>query len=304
MPSPPPPLTSKPPPMLPTSPKRAPGAPSAPPPQGPTRERKTFTVKPWTGEGQGEKVVVYGGSGAGKTTLMSMMPTAIFLGLDDGGRKIADPRTGEPIKHVEGVFSFQDVRDALNSPTLWPKGSSCIIDTFTVLENLAEPFMFETIPHEKGGRVTNLEGYGYGKGYTHLYDTMRLVLQDLDGLIRQGVNVGLICQSATIKAANAAGADYLYEGPKLCHPFSEKCSVRLHVCEWADHVAKIDWLDDTVEAEKKKAGKRTGNMDRAVFILPKQHFFAKSRTRHEPIIAFNAPDDDSLWRFLFPGEYK
>ncbi len=276
----------------------------APPPPKSARTPKTFTVAPWTGRGEGLKVVGYGKSGSGKTTLFSMMPEARFIGLDDGGRLLRNPRTGEPLNRVLGVETLNDYRDALAQDDLWPKGSSCVTDTVTVLENLAEPWMFANIKGPKGVTVANLEGYGYGKGYTHLFDTMRMVLQDLDRLIRRGVNVGLVCQSMAIKQANAAGADFLYDGPKLSHPgTNEKTSVRLHVCEWADEVFKIDHLNVQIEAEDKKIGKAIGDTTRAIFTQPEPHYFAKTRTLTEPVIAFNSPDDDSLWRYLFPEAY-
>lgn len=261
---------------------------------------KTFKVLPWTNEGQGIKVLGYGESGSGKTTLFSMMPGAVFLGLDDGGRMIQNPLTGKPVQHVAGVETLDDIRDALHQVSLWPKGSSCVVDTFTVLENIIEPWMFANIRHEKGHCVDRMEDYGYGKGYTHLFEVMRTVLQDCDGLIRRGVNVGLICQSMAIKKANPGGTDYLYQGPKLSHPFSEKNSVRLYACEWADHVVLIDYQDRTVSGKPTdKVGKARGGTVRAIYVHPEPHFFAKSRTLTAPVIAFATPDDDSLWRFLF-----
>lgn len=288
--------------------KAPPKVPSAPPPSArqKTRQRKTFTTGPWTGEGEGEKVVGYGISGVGKTTLFAMMPNPVFIGLDDGGRKIRDPRTGEPIRRVEGVGTFDDVRDAINQTDLFPRGGSCVIDTMTILEQWAEPWMFANIKHEKGGTVTSLEGYGYGKGYTHLFETMRLILEDLDLLIRRGVNVGLICQNMAIKRANPSGLDYLEDGPKLSHPSSEKNSVRLNICEWADHVLRIGYHDTVVTgAPDAKIGKVSGDGMRAVYTMPTDpSFFAKTRTLTEPVIAFAEPNDDSIWRMLYPENYS
>ena len=287
--------------------KTPPKAPAGPPPpvRPKARTKKTFTTGPWTGEGEGEKIVGYGISGVGKTSLFAMMPNAVFLGLDDGGRKIRDPRTGEPIRNVKGIETFDDVRDALHQEDLFPAGSSAVIDTVTMLEAWAEPWMFANIPHEKGATVTSLEGYGYGKGYTHLFETMRLVLQDCDGLIRRGVNVGLICQNMAIKRANPSGLDYLEDGPKLSHPSSEKNSVRLNICEWADHVLRIGYHGRVVTgAPEAKVGKAVGDSTRAVYTMPTDpSFFAKTRTLTEPVIAFTEPADDSVWRMLFPENY-
>lgn len=282
-----------------------PKTPGKSPPPIKTRTAKKFTTAPWTGEGQGEKIVGYGASGVGKTTLFSMLPSPVFIGIDDGGRKIRDPRTGKPIVHVEGIETFEDVRDVLHQFDLYPEGGSCVIDTFTILESLAEPYIFEHIKHEKGRTVTSLEGYGYGKGYTHLFETMRLVLQDADELVRRGINVGLICQNMAIKRANPGGLDFLEDGPKLSHPYSEKTSVRLHVCEWADHVFRIGYYNTTVEGKDAKAtmGKISGDVQRAVYTMPELYFFAKTRTLTEPVISFETPDDCSVWKFLFPEQY-
>ena len=58
---------------------------------------KTFQVKTWSGDKEGEKVIAYADSGMGKTTLASMAPSAVFIGLDDGGRKILNPKTNESL---------------------------------------------------------------------------------------------------------------------------------------------------------------------------------------------------------------
>ena len=284
-------------------PRKAPGIPPSPPPIQ-QRKRKTFTTNPWTGSGQGEKIGIYGGSGVGKTSLAAIMPNPIFLGVDDGGRKIRHPVTGEPLQYVEGVETFEDTRDALAQTDLWPVGSSCVIDTFTVLENLAEPYMFKHLKHEKGQFVSSLEGYGYGKGYTHLFETMRLILQDLDQLVRRGVNVCLICQNMAVKRANPGGMDFLEDGPKLSHPSSEKNSVRLHMCEWADHIFRVGYYETAVQGpENARVGKIIGSTTRAIYTMPEVHFFAKTRTLTDPVVSFETPEDDSIWRLLFPEQY-
>lgn len=295
-----------PPPKRKLKPATLPSIPNPPPSRKATHKRKAFKVSTWTGSGEGEKVVGYGPSGVGKTSLFAMMPGAVFIGVDDGGRRIRHPQTGEPLNAIRDAVTFQDVRDAIHQAGLIPKGGSLVIDTLTVLETLAEQYMFDTIPHEKGGRVHSIEGYGYGKGYTHLHETMRLLLQDLDGLVRRGVNVGLICQSMAIRKANPGGVDYLYDGPKLSHPSTEKNSVRLLVCEWADHVVNVAYRDQgQVEAARgAKVGKAKGDTTRVVFTDPQPHFFAKSRTLQYDgdAISFEAADDDSLWFYLFPED--
>ncbi len=254
----------------------------------------------------------YGTTGIGKTTLFSMMPNAIFIGLDDGGRRIINPLTQEPIQHIPGVDTFDDVRMALQQTSLFPKGSSCVIDTATLLERLAEQYVLDTVPLPKGGgKANNIKAYGWNDGSSHALDVFRLVFQDLDALIRRGVNVALVCQEQAVTVANPAGTDYLQACPKLHH--DRQYSIMLDACAWADHVLRITYMNTTVHAEGKRVvGKVTGHdTTRAICVNGTPDSRAKSRTLGkfvdddgDPIqrIAFDTPDDDSLWQFIFPDE--
>lgn len=292
---------SKPPPPPPPARKKGTSKPAA-------RKARTFSVGAWTGDNEGEKIILYGASGRGKTTLGCLAPDPVFIGLDDGGRKIRHPATGEPIQRIEGVETFDDFRDALVQPGLFDSFRSVVIDTGTRLESLAGDWTVENVPHEKGHQVRRLVDYGYGKGYEHLFDTMRLAWAALDTLARQGKNVIVLCQQCPVVVANAAGSNYMEDGPKLYHPgpdSKQTFSVRLFACEWADHVFRIEYSDRFVSDERKV----TGSTERAVFIVPEDpSYCAKSRTLGnltdadgEPItrISFENPQDDSLWRYLF-----
>ena len=297
-------------------PKAPPRPPKPTPPKAPARETKTtptrnFKVEPWTGEGEGEKIVGYGDTGLGKTTLFSMMPSPIFIGLDDGGRKIINPKTKQPIDHIPGIKTYDDVRTALGQDSLFPKGSSCVIDTFTLFEQLAEKHILETVPLSKGGQAKNIKAYGWNDGSSHLLDAIRLVLQDLDALIRRGVNVGLICQEQTVSISNPEGLDYLQGCPRLHH--DRQCSIMLEVSAWADHVFRISYLNRAIRPEGERIVGKVVSSDstRAVYVAGAMDFRAKSRTLDkftsedgEPIecVSFNTPDDSSLWDFLFGEE--
>ena len=151
--------------------------------------------------------------------------------------------------------------------------------------------------------ATSLEAYGYGKGYKHSLDTMRLVLQDLDSLVRRGVHVVLLAQEAAVKIANPEGLDYIQNGPKLHH--NNQHSTRLEICEWADHVFRISYHDMTVIAEPTgskepaRKGKVSGEAQRAVYTANALHFFAKSRTVDEPVVSYENKEDDTIWQLIF-----
>jgi AAA domain len=266
---------------------------------------KTFTVNPWPGDKEGEKILLYGKSGVGKTTAAAMSPNPIFIGLDDGGRKIRNPKTNQPVNAIQGIESFQDLRDALHQSSLFPSGSTIVIDTITRAEALAEPYLFATLKTDKGETVDNIEGYGYGKGYKHLLDAMRLILSDLEPHVRRGVNVLLLGQLAQATVSNLEGTDYLEDGPKLSN--AQKYSVRTEVGEWVDHIFRIGNPEIVVAKANKTAtkGKASGSTERIIFTTPRLHFMAKNRVqpvgRLPEAVSFSTPDDDAIWQFLFNG---
>lgn len=266
---------------------------TTPPP--PAKAAKKFEIKKWDGSGTGEKIIVYADSGMGKTTLCTMAPKPVFIGLDDGGRKIKHPHTGENLDAVPGVETFDDVRAVLQQPELFDAYETIVVDTATILEEWAIPYVLENIPNDKGLKMSNIIKYGYNKGYRHLYDTMKLILGDCDTLVRGGKNIILIAQSAPNKVPNTAGEDYLREGPRLTS--QNGANIEAMYCEWADHIFRIGYR--FIDVSDKKA---QSDQDRAIFVDGQAYFRAKSRTidaQKYPVIAFEHPGDDSIWKFLF-----
>lgn len=289
------------PPSLPSSPASRPAPPSSKPssPRAASRPTKVFSVKAFSDADEGQRILIYGKSGTGKTTLASMAPNPVFIAIDDGARKIRNPHTGDFLRAVDGVRDFYDLRDALHQKNLYNRGDSLVIDTITKAEEIVEPYLFANY-QQKGKTVTSFRQYGWdGPGY--MLDAMRLILTDTDDLIRAGVNVIFLAQLGQVTVANAEGADYLEDGPKLSH--TKGSSVRALFCEAADHVVRVGYLDSTVSKdEKDRVGKVTGDATRAIFTGGAMHYMAKSRPvagiNIPPVISFENQQDDSLWKFL------
>jgi len=255
--------------------------------------KKTFTVEPWTGAGEGKKILLYADFGMGKTTLAAMLPNPAFIGIDDGGRLIKHPVTGADLMRVPQVETFDDVRAVLQTPSVFDSFDTVVIDTVTDLEKWALPYMFQHVHGPKGSMCQNIEGYGYNKGYRHLYDTMGLILQDCESLVRAGKNVVFIAQNKNIKVANPAGDDYLRDGPSL---YSGTPSIVDQYCEWVDYILKIGYSYVTVEAKK-----AAGSTERVIYTQPEVYFIAKSRTSLDAEVPFSEPSDDTIWKELFGG---
>ena len=265
-------------------------------------QTKTFQVNRIDNAGVGQKFVIYGKSGIGKSTLASMAHDPIFLDVDGGCRSLVHPVTNEPIRHVGGIETFQDMRDVLHQTDLFPENCSIIVDTVTRVDPLAKQHIIETVNID-GRAATSFLKYGWD-GDRHILDQYRLLLSDLDAHILAGRNVILLAQLTQITVANAEGTDYLEDGPKLQH--RKDCSVRTEVIEWADQVLRLGYLDFEVQKDhgQAKAGKVVSNdATRGVFTGGAQHYIAKSRpvrgTRLPPVIRFAAENDNALWVYVF-----
>lgn len=265
----------------------------------PTQPCKQFQIETWDGSKSGEKIILYGNTGMGKSTLSSMAPNPVFIGLDDGGRKLKNPITGELLRHIPDVNNYEDVRGALNA-CLVLDCQSIILDTGTFFERWAEDYILRTVSvrNAKGMpslRPDHIEDYGWGKGYKHLWDAMRLPLLDFDKLIEAGKNVIIIAQLTCHKHTNDIGEEYWKEGPEFYH--SEKnFSILKMWTEWADHIFRIRHQQTTVPKGKKKA---LGDSTHVIDTKGNDNFYAKSRTLDEPLISFSTKEDNSLWELLF-----
>lgn len=285
-------------------PPAAPPTRPAPTATKPTTVVKKFETATWDTAKEGHRIILYADSGMGKTTLASMLPNPKFADFRGGSDKILHPLTGERLVHIPGVETFDDVRTVCRQPNLLRPGDSYIIDTGTEFENHGLEWMLLNIPHEKGKLINRIEDYGYGKGYRHLYDTMRLPLADFDVLIRRGVNVVISCQMQQIEVSHSGGENFLCDVPKLqtAHGKNNNVpSVWGLYTEWADHVFKIGYGD--IQASE---GKAASSGERVVFVHGQVHFKAKSRMipSEFPVISFSHPGDDAVWQYLFDEAWR
>jgi energy-coupling factor transporter ATP-binding protein EcfA2 len=255
------------------------------------QEQKKFTVESWNTH-EGERIIVYGDTGIGKTTLTSTAGKTVFIPLDEGGGKITHPITGESLKRIPNIKSFSDVREALQSYPLFDDYDTIVIDNVTLLQDLAEQHVVATIPTDSNIKVNNILGYGYNKGYKHLYNTMKLILTDCDELVRRGKNVILIAQSAIHNVPNPQGEDFIRAGLRL--HVDKVWNIESLYCEWADHILRVDYHNAFIKRKKV-----TGSTERAVFVQPELYFRAKSRTVKEPVVSFETEADTSIWQFIF-----
>jgi hypothetical protein len=224
----------------------------------------------------GHRIVAYGPGGVGKSTWAASAPGPVaFFDLDESLPRLKaklDSLGRTPGQRVvNGINSWSKLRAALAAPG-WDEIRTIVVDSGTVAEEYAIAHTLATVPKERGERAKNVEDYGYGKGYQHVYDTFIPMLADLDSHAAAGRHVVLICHDHPTTTPNPAGPDYSRFEPRLQTSGSGKASIRYRVREWADHVLYINYDVNVVGGKAEGSGTATIN--------PKElpYFMAKSRT--------------------------
>lgn len=298
---------SAPPPGRPASPPPASSAPSAPAarrpgPGGPSSSPvASFDAAPQqlpadyfqisSGRALGaQRCVLYGPGGIGKSSLAALMPGKnLFIDLEGGTNELDVKRIGR-----DRVPTFAHFRALLMSPIV-SAFDNIHIDTGTKLEELALAHTLATVKHEKTGQlVSSIEGYGFGKGYQHVYDTFMLALADIDRLVERGKNVTLICHDCVADVPNPAGDDFIRYEPHLQAPKSGRASIRNRVVQWADHVLFVAY-----DVNVTKEGKGQGGGTRTVYTAERPTHIAKSRRLGGEPVLYEHAGDDTIWQHLF-----
>ncbi len=236
---------------------------------------------------RGSKTVIYGPGGVGKTELASLASDhagpVLFIDLEDGTDHLDVARVK--------VNDWSDLRVITADPDSLSEFGVVVIDSLTKAEELAVEFVVATVPHDNGGNVSSIEGFGFGKGYVHVYEAFLLLAADLDRIARADIDVVLICHECVANVPNPTGVDWIRYEPRLQSPSSGKSSIRHRVKEWADHVLFLAF-DAVVSSD----GKASGSGTRTIHPQERPGHLAKSRRLDAPIPYRRG--DGELWRLL------
>ena len=134
------------------------------------------------------RILIYGVGGIGKSTFASEAPTPIFLDTQDG--------TGHlPVKRFPRPNTWDDVLDSINELVEHDHPyKTFAIDLLDDLEALIWAHICKRDGH------SNIEDYGYGKGYKVALNEWRLLLARLEQLRREKKMSIIFTAHAQVKA--------------------------------------------------------------------------------------------------------
>ena len=264
------------------------------------RAKKSFSITEFANSEEGKKIILYADSGMGKTSLAATMPDPVFIGPDRGIQDLTHP-LGSTWPIVGNVDTWDDLRDVTQDLSLFKDKESMVFDTGTVIQHsLCTPWVIDNVPKEKGGgRAKGIADYGWAMGYEHVFNEMLLWQSDLDGLVRAGKNVNILCQVAQSEVDKAGHGRFLQAHPDLFN--NKKGPVMSSFVAWASYVFYIDWADVQIDDQKRGVS----SDERAVFTKPEMYYKAKSRgdvLKDYPLVQFENNADDTLWRIMFDGD--
>lgn len=220
----------------------------------------------------GQKVVIYGPEGIGKTTLASQFPSPVFLDTEGSTRnfdvlRMPAPTSWEMLKqevqavvdHVDGVKKVPGMADV----------GTLVVDTADWAERMCNDAVCTQ------NKKPSIEAFGYGKGYIYAMEEFQKLLDILEQLTARGVNVIFTAHAhlRKVELPDEAGA---YDKWEL------KCSKQISpmLKEWADLVLFCNYKTIIVSDDKGK-GKAHGGK-RVMYTSHHPCWDAKNRHGLEP----------------------
>lgn len=193
------------------------------------------------------KIVVYGPEGIGKSTFASKFPRPVFIDTEGSTKHMDVARTPRP---TSWAMLMEQVRYFRDRPGEY---ETLVIDTVDWAEQLCSTAVCER------AKKPGIEDFGYGKGYTYLYEEFGKLLNLLEEVTDRGVNV-VVTAHAKMRKFEQPDEMGAYDRWELKLTGKAEKNISAMVKEWADMVLFANYKTHTVRTEdgkvKAQGGKR------------------------------------------------
>lgn len=220
------------------------------------------------------KVVVYGPEGIGKSTFASLFPDPLFIDTEGSTTRMDVARTDTPTSLAMLTQQLMEIRD---NP---PGCKTLIIDTI----DWAERLCIQAVCAKNN--KTGIEDFGYGKGYSYVYEEMGRILNLLNDIWERGMHIVMTAHAAIRKfeQPDEMGA---YDRWELKLINSPKCNSCAMVKEWADMVLFANYKTFAVAADKDGKKMKARGGERVMYTAHNPCWDAKNRFGLAPELPFD-----------------
>lgn len=220
------------------------------------------------------KAVIYGPEGIGKSTFASKFPAPLFIDTEGSTSRMDVARTDTPSSLAMLTSMLEELsRDDHGYKTL-------VLDT----ADWAERLCVQAVCAKNG--KTGIEDFGYGKGYTYVYEEMARVLNALTTIWEHGMNV-VITAHAAIRKFEQPDEMGAYDRWELKLVNAPKCNVCAMVKEWADMVLFANYKTYAVSVDKDGKKFKAQGGERVMYTTHSPCWDAKNRFDLAPELPFD-----------------
>ena len=220
------------------------------------------------------KAVIYGPEGIGKSTFASKFPAPLFIDTEGSTSRMDVARTDTPSSLAMLMSMLEELsRDNHGYKTL-------VLDT----ADWAERLCVQAVCAKNG--KSGIEDFGYGKGYTYVYEEMARVLNALTTIWEHGMNV-VITAHAAIRKFEQPDEMGAYDRWELKLVNAPKCNVCAMVKEWADMVLFANYKTYAVSVDKDGKKFKAQGGERVMYTTHSPCWDAKNRFDLAPELPFD-----------------
>ena len=220
------------------------------------------------------KAVIYGPEGIGKSTFASKFPAPLFIDTEGSTSRLNVARTDAPSSLA--MLSSMLTELAQNNHGY----KTLVLDTADWAERLCIKAVCDK------NSKTGIEDFGYGKGFTYVYEEMGRILNQLTTIWERGMNI-VITAHAAIRKFEQPDEMGAYDRWELKLINAPKCNVCAMLKEWADMVIFANYKTFAVAVDKDGKKHKAQGGERVMYTSHNPCWDAKNRFDLAPELPFD-----------------